>query len=232
VKKPVAPFNGNVTISKRVHPSVASYTCRDGCKLVGSKTRLSDSMGEWQGKKPVCKCLDFTVTAVSANSNNAPEGKARLYVNSELVMETVAEQYVPVQTWASARRGDVVAVSVSETNFPAFIGSFNFKDHTFHTNQAWKCSSRYVSGWSDNNFDDSDWEFAKTRVVGDRFARHLGNYVNQAVPIWAGSNDGLFCRFRIGGFTNALLTKNMAGFGFFNSVLTTARRATTGALRR
>jgi len=218
VKKPVAPFNGNVTISKRVHPSVASYTCRDGCKLVGSKTRLSDSMGEWEGKKPVCKCLDFTVTAVSANSNNAPEGKARLYVNSELVMETVAEQYVPVQTWASARRGDVLAVSVSETNFPAFIGSFNFKDHTFHTNQAWKCSSRYVSGWSDNNFDDSDWEFAKTRVVGDRFARHLGNYVNQAVPIWAGSNDGLFCRFRIGGFTNALLTKNMAGFGFFNSV--------------
>jgi len=135
------------------------------------------------------------------------------------VMETVAEQASPVQTWASVQRGDVIAVSVSDATSPSFLGTFNFKNYTFHTNQAWKCSSRYVAGWSDSNFDDSEWEFARRRIVSkDVFAKHLGNYVNEAVPIWAGSTEGLFCRFRVGGFKNALYTANMAGFNFFNSV--------------
>lgn len=49
------PANGRVTISNRTVGGVATYFCNSGFNLVGAKTRVCQSGGEWSGIAPSCQ---------------------------------------------------------------------------------------------------------------------------------------------------------------------------------
>lgn len=53
----VAPItNGNFTVSnKQLYPSVVSYTCAPGYKVVGAAKRICMPNGKWAGEEPKCK---------------------------------------------------------------------------------------------------------------------------------------------------------------------------------
>ena len=49
------PANGRVEISNKNIGGIATYFCNSGFNLVGAKTRVCQSGGEWSGIAPSCQ---------------------------------------------------------------------------------------------------------------------------------------------------------------------------------
>ena len=49
-----APRNGGVSFDSLTKGSTATYTCKNGFKLVGDKKRECLKTGQWSGREPTC----------------------------------------------------------------------------------------------------------------------------------------------------------------------------------
>jgi hypothetical protein len=100
------------------------------------------------------------------------------------------------------KKGDIIAIDGVDKGGPAaFIGVFG--DRLTNAND-WRCSTKEMSGWTKNNFDDSSWSKATSygknsdnniwRSVG-RGSRH--NIPADAEWLWSNNNnnhDRVYCR--------------------------------------
>ena len=66
-----APANGNIQVSATTYGGVATYSCRDGFQLSGSRTRTCQADGNWSGAQPSCigRCCHFWEMATSWHGN-------------------------------------------------------------------------------------------------------------------------------------------------------------------
>lgn len=50
-----SPANGDVAFSSTEFGAIATYSCNDGFKLIGSKTRTCQLDSQWSGSEPFCQ---------------------------------------------------------------------------------------------------------------------------------------------------------------------------------
>ena len=54
-----APRNGGVSFDSLTKGSIATYTCKNGFKLVGDKSRECLKTGQWSGREPACNRKNY-----------------------------------------------------------------------------------------------------------------------------------------------------------------------------
>ena len=67
------------------------------------------------------------------------------------------------------------------------------------TNDTWKCSSSFSSGWNSPDFDDQDWPFAKVIANhGDKPWGTMHGIAKTAKWIWANNSEHIvYCRLKL-----------------------------------
>jgi hypothetical protein len=103
------------------------------------------------------------------------------------------------------KQGDVISIDGVDKGGPAaFIGIF---DNKITKANDWRCSTKEVSGWTKNNFDDSSWTRAISygKNTDNNIWRSVGKGSRPNIPadaewLWTSDNNNhnrVFCRSRL-----------------------------------